>query len=364
MKKTINFLIGLTITLTSCNSSKTDKAKVFPDNTLYSITPTTDLTYCSPDSVVGTDCGIGELYLTKEGNVLYSPFCMGMDTFSYYIGKYNITDTGIVCSFNSEYSYSLGCQDCPEEEMKPADPNSGKIINSKEWVFILKKTNCKDFPYYIYNSDNSLDDYRQGLKSEIDMNSYCQTISKIRALSQFHCSFDPAKGPISEFIDEDIITKIISHYGKQNRNGIPQRTETDSVINLSFKEKKGDDMPYSNLSISKIKSDYLFGDVNNDGKDDIIASVGADSGGSANWNDLLTFINERDKYELKSVTSSFDLAVCKDGSHDGQFYPKKIKDGIIIGTSICYADEDAHCCPSIKKETKAKFKKDKLVKAN
>lgn len=359
MNKLFNLILVLTIFLTSCNTNKNESANVLPDNTLFSISPTTDPAFCSADSIVGTDCGIGDLYLTKDGNVLYSPFCMGMDTFTYYIGKYNISDTGIVCSFKSEYSYPMGCYDCPENEIKPEDPNSGKTTVSKEWFLILKKTNCKDFPYFISNSQ---DEYHQALKIEQDKNYYCETISKIKSLSEFHCSFIPSKKTSDNLIDEEIITKILIYYSKHYKNGIPQREETDSLINLSFKEKKEDDMPYSNLTISKIKSDYLFGDINNDGKKDIIASVGADGGGSASWNELFVFINENDNYILKSVTSSFDLAVCKKGSHEGQFYPKEIKDGIVIGTSICYTDEDAHCCPSIKKESKAVFKNDKLIK--
>lgn len=360
MKRVFNLAIILTILLVSCNSNKTAKENVLTENTLFSITPTSDPTFCSPDSIVAGDCGIGEVYLTKEGNVLYSPFCMGMDTFTYYIGKYNVSDTGIICTFKSSYSYYMGCYDCPEGEIKSEDPNSGKIITNTDWVLVLKKTNCKDFPYSIANST---DDYPQGLRIEIDKNDYCQTISKIKALNQFHCSFIPTKETTENLIDEDITTKIVFHYGKKNRNGIPLRNETDSLINLSFKEK-GDDMAYSNLIISKIKSNYIFGDLNNDGKVDLIASVNANTGGSGSWDELFVFINENGKYELKTITSSFDLAICKGGSREGQFYPKEIKNGVVIGTSVCYADDDAHCCPSIKKETKVACKKNKLIKIN
>lgn len=358
MKRIFNLVIGLTIVLTSCNSSKTEKVNLFQENTLFAITPTTDPTYCSVDSAGGTDCGIGDIYLTKEGSVLYSPFCMGMDTFTYYIGKYNISDTGIVCSFNSEYSYYLGCQGCPEEETNPVNPNSGKLRSGVDFTLVLKKTNCKDFPYSIADSK---DEYRQGLRIETDKNDYCQSISEIKALSEFHCSYT-AKS-YENLIDEDITTKIVYHYGKQNRTGIPQRNETDSLINLSF-TGKGDETPYSNLVISKMKSDYLFGDLNNDGKTDLIASVNSDGGGSATWIEYITFISEDNQYVLKSVTRSFDLSICSGGSHDGQFYPEEIKDGVITGTSICYTDKDAHCCPSIKKESKVVYKQDKLVKAN
>lgn len=372
MKKIIKLLIISTVILTGCDSSKTDT--FLKENTLFSIVPTTDPTFCSLDSIVPTDCGVGEVYLTKEGGVLYSPFCMGMDSFTYYIGKYNISDTAIICTFNSEYTYAMGCYDCPEEETKPEDPNSGKIISSKEWFLTLKKTNCSEIPYYL---SNSKDDYRQGLKTNPDKNDYCKSISEIKALSEFHCAFTestsnsqstdntptPNKMTNENLVSEDIITQILIHYGRENKSGLPQKKETDSLIYLSFKEK-GDEMAYSNLTISKIKGDYFFADLNGDGKLDILASVNADSGGSSFWDDLIVFLYENESYSLTSVTTSFDLATCKSGSHDGQFYPKEIKNGVIIGESVCYTDEDAHCCPSIKQKSKAVFKDNKLVKTN
>lgn len=89
----------------------------------------------------------------------------------------------------------------------------------------------------------------------------------------------------------------------ENKSGLPQRKETDSLIYLSFKEK-GDEMAYSNLIISKIKTDYFFADLNGDGKLDILASVNADIGGSSFWDDLIVFLNENESYSLTSVTSS------------------------------------------------------------
>lgn len=175
---------GNTNTQTS-NETNTDST-FLKENALFSLVPTTDPTFCSIDSIVGTDCGIGDVYLTNMGSVLFSPFCMGMDSLTYYIGKYNISDTAIMCTFNSAYSYAMDCYDCPEEQKKPEDPNSGKIISSKEWFLTFKKTNCTEIPYYLSNSE---DDYRQVLKTNFDKKEYCQSISKIKALSAFHCAF-------------------------------------------------------------------------------------------------------------------------------------------------------------------------------
>ena len=361
MKKIITCICVMTLALTSCNTTTTDNKKSFTENTLFSIIPTTDPAYCNLDSVVPTDCGLGDLFLSKTGDVIYSPFCMGMDSFTYYIGKYNITDTAINCEIQSEYSYAL-CQDC---ETSVENPNAGILKEIKKWNLILKKTKCNDVPYFIANSQ---DEYRQGLKLETDIDSYCKQISQIKALNQFHCAYNTQKKETTVYnkVDDEILNKIILYYGKQNLKSIPKREETDSLISLSFTENSKDELatPYSNISIPKMKSEYLFGDLNNDGKEDIIASIYADSGGSATWLEYVTLISEDNQYVLKSVASSFDLAICNGGSHDGQFYPKEIKGGIIYGTSVCYTDEDAHCCPSIKKENNVVYKKDKLVKTN
>jgi hypothetical protein len=358
MKKITNIIIALALVLSSCNPNEKGKQKLLNDNTLFSISPTTDPTFCSTDSVVGTDCGIGDLYLTKEGNVLYSPFCMGLDTFTYYIGKYNITDTGIVCSFNSEYSYSLGCDGCPEEIINPVNPNAGKIRGGVEFNLILKKTNCKIFPYYIANSIN---EYKQALELISNKNEYYQEISEIKALNQFHDSNLKTKKSSMNLIDEDIISKIVSHYVKKNINYTPHRKETDSIIDLSFYENE-EDLAVSYLTISKVKSDHLFGDLNNDNNNDVLAIVFASGGGSYFWYDIFTFISEHDKLVLKSVTQSSDLTNCFGGTIEGNFQPLEIKDGILIGESICYAENDAHCCPSIKHESKAIYKNGGLIK--
>ena len=245
MKRIFNLVIGLIIVLISCNSCKMEK--VFPENTLLAITPTSDPTYCSLDSVFGTDCGIGDIYLTKEGDVLYSPDCNGDEIFTYHIGKYNISDTGIVCTFNSEYSYSLGCQDCAEEDVKPIDPNSGKIIDSKKWILVLKKTNCKDFPYFIVNAN--VED-RQALRIEADKNDYCQTISGIKALSKFHCSNQTNTVIVDENKDKnDELLKIYSDSTAFIADKVLKNVEIDNVqfTIMTFRDKLNDNREKFNL---------------------------------------------------------------------------------------------------------------------
>lgn len=359
MKKFITCIYLITLALTSCKTTKINNTSLLTDDTLFFITPTTDPTYCSADSVVGTDCGIGYLYLTKGGNVLYSPLCLGMDTLTYYMGNYNVSGAGIVCTFQSEYSYSLA-PEYSEEVVTHEDPNSGKIIETKQQPFILKKTNCTNFPYYILDYDV---EYKTSLKIENDKSYYCNEISKIKALEEFHCSFNQEKieTSVNNKIEYDILNRIILYYSEHNLMSISNRDETDSLINLSFKEKSNE-TSYSNISIPKKKTNYIFGDLNSDGKDDIVASIYADGGGSASWFEYITFIFEDGQYVLKSMTNSFNIAICNDGSHDGQFYPKEINNGVIYGKSICYTDKDPHCCPSIENESKVIYKDGKLVK--
>ncbi len=83
MKTFIVFTLFAMI-LIACNHEK-------PSNKIdqvYDFAETTDLSYCNPDSILGTDCGGGIIYFTKKGNVLYTFTCLGSDTIRYEIGTY------------------------------------------------------------------------------------------------------------------------------------------------------------------------------------------------------------------------------------------------------------------------------------
>jgi hypothetical protein len=117
-----------------------------------------------------------------------------------------------------------------------------------------------------------------------------------------------------------------------------------------------DSLFFVHLNVIPFPKDFIKGDLNDDGKDDYVVPVYATGGGSAEWRDIFVFISTKDSIQLFKMMSSFDLAQCKDkGSHNGQFYPNKITDGLLTGEVYCYTDSDPHCCPSIKKVVEYRF---------
>src|SRR3954470_5002673 len=104
MKKYIAGILALLVFGCS-NSPKVEEKIAVPSEgkmeALYDFAATSDHAFCSPDSVIGSDCAGGTFYFTKNGTVFYTFFCMGNDTTTYEIGKYVISpDSNIACTFD------------------------------------------------------------------------------------------------------------------------------------------------------------------------------------------------------------------------------------------------------------------------
>jgi len=169
-------------------------------------------------------------------------------------------------------------------------------------------------------------------------------------------------------IDKDIINQIINHYQQLYKKDIMQIYEdSDSLIGVSFcvkpENKNDSDIPQRDIdaSISKRKRDYISGDIDNDGSDEIICSVEADGGGTMYWHDIFVFSLVNKKYQILTVKESSKLCGCTESAYPPVFYPKKIIGGLIYGTSICWDKDDIHSSPSLKYNTSLKFEKGKLV---
>lgn len=162
-------------------------------------------------------------------------------------------------------------------------------------------------------------------------------------------------------IDENIFNQILNHYSKDYKNEKIEKEENDSLISISFVSKDEDFFtPLLTVYIPKKKKNYISGDLNKDGLNELLVSIetqGGGQGGNVWWNDIFVFLNVNNSYILSSFKKSPDLCGCK----DGYFYPEKIENGVIKGKSSCYNwDIDAHCCPSLEFETIIKFDQGKL----
>jgi hypothetical protein len=135
--------------LTACK----DNEKTSTIDQLFTFAETYDVNYCSPDSILGTNCGGGTIYLRKKGYVLYSFDCLGADTTTFSIGKYKINKSGISCTFDKEYAFYNGFNDF--EEPKQFNPNSGTIKPNINWTLELQNIICSTYKYGFKSSDQS-----------------------------------------------------------------------------------------------------------------------------------------------------------------------------------------------------------------
>ena len=160
----------------------------------------------------------------------------------------------------------------------------------------------------------------------------------------------------SQFIDNYIINAIIDHYKSSTTK--METEKTDTLLNISFRNIPSEDDAFDGIGlriyISKMKKDYIFGDIDNDGVPDLIVSIdteGGGGGGNVYWNDLFVFLSKNGKFALTSFIDSPEVRGCR----AGQFFPDKIENGLILGNSFCFAENDPHCCPSLEYLTTITF---------
>jgi hypothetical protein len=182
----------------------------------------------------------------------------------------------------------------------------------------------------------------------------------------------------------EVITEIKNHYyglykdkvvfldyadaSHQGDSTVHVESETDSLIDIDFgvkfrqqEEDEWEDDEYDydafliTIKIAKYKGMYLFGatpvvygDLDSDGLEDLVVSVHTEGGGQGGnvWSqDIFLFIQDTNSnYTLASITSDEDISGCELG---GDFRVWQIKDGLLLGESLCYDNDDARCCPSL-----------------
>ena len=108
------------------------------------------------------------------------------------------------------------------------------------------------------------------------------------------------------------------------------------------------------------KGNLIYGDLNGDKKNDVVANVLSDTYGSADWLEIFFFITRNNRLELQKVYNSYELGKEEKGEYLKGFYPEKIENNILQGTTFYYKENDASCCPSLEYHTEYTFK-DSLV---
>jgi len=170
----------------------------------------------------------------------------------------------------------------------------------------------------------------------------------------------------SIYLDSLVLTEITTYYQESYGNDLRLvESEDDSTKEMIYynipKDKDGYEFPQISISIPKRTgaSSIFTGDLNQDNSNDLIVSVyteGGGGGGNVSWSDLFVFIKNEKGYQLKTISTNWEVAGC-----NGMIGIEEIKDNKIIGTSLCYAEDDGRCCPSLKYSTALKLVGDQIV---
>ena len=167
-----------------------------------------------------------------------------------------------------------------------------------------------------------------------------------------------ASAPEDSFISEDYVQRVKSYLTDLNKADKPRFAFHNEKDYCGFEFDFGDGIRSSSF-FSKDKKDHVEGDLNGDGKEDMILLLSTQSGGNTEFLDLLIFIHQEGKGPvLEKVYPSSDPEL--KGCEIGQFIPEKIEQGIITGQSLCFTDSDPRCCPSLKYSTQLKWMNGKL----
>jgi hypothetical protein len=356
MKTIVGTLFLTLILMSSCK----DKGPGRWENTLLQFNEISDSDYCNSNRRQSKGCTKGRMILTAGGKALYYFNCRHTDSTTFHRGTYAVKDSVIECLFDSRLTAS---------KEKRGEKTGFK--ESKRRKVRLYTTGCEPDRAWLYSTDIRNDDdsskvYTVFRKAELyAYNDFCMLTASLPALIDFKCQprADTAYKN-ARSMDESILNMMVDHYKNKNPKSRMHRADNDSSINLSFtylKKRQDDDgLPYLYVTISKIRKSYLSGDLNTDGVPDLVGLPKLSQGGASYWQDLFVLLYLKGNFEPVQVISAMDLARCTGNSYNGNFVPREISENMIKGTTRCYTDDDAECCPSVKLEASYKLDEKKL----
>lgn len=168
--------------------------------------------------------------------------------------------------------------------------------------------------------------------------------------------------------DDNALDVIKKYYNKQvdeeyiGRSRYEDKVE-DSIYNRTYyhiPDDEDDSSGYNKTIYIPINEsrNLIYGDLNNDNLQDLVVAVSTESGASyCQPAELFVFLNQNNKLTLTDVAEIHNLSDCE----HGHFWPTKIENGYLIGSSYCFKNVDAYCCPSLKYSTRTKLSNNKLV---
>lgn len=153
---------------------------------------------------------------------------------------------------------------------------------------------------------------------------------------------------LAPVISNMIVNFIISENKPEN----PKITKTAGSNYFDLQLDFGQGMR-SSFYFSTLKQDHAIGDLNNDGKKDLVLKLYSNTGGNSDYLDLCVLTQSATGWKLMAVHSSSEEEI--KGCDIGQFIPLTIENGLLIGESLCFTETDPRCCPSLKYKTTLKW---------
>ncbi|MBL7718012.1 MAG: hypothetical protein JNL72_04190 [Flavipsychrobacter sp.] len=153
MKKFLPLILAGALWLCACEAEKAPEKKEEKQQApaatveLYVTScETGEATLCSKDSCLQSDCGIEDYYFTKKGNVIQRNSCLNEQDALWIIGRYQVTDSGMLCQMEKVYIVPLNYN----EDGTPAttDYNKGQYTYlSNQEPYLLTKSTCPGVQY-------------------------------------------------------------------------------------------------------------------------------------------------------------------------------------------------------------------------
>lgn len=105
-------------------------------------------------------------------------------------------------------------------------------------------------------------------------------------------------------------------------------------------------------------TDFLEGDLNNDGLNDLVVCIPWNQGSRPRL-DIHCYITVNKQLKFFKMYTANQLGVCNNVVTDtsGRFFPEKIENGFLVGHTDCLQSGDPGCCPSLEMISYFRFNK-------
>lgn len=105
-------------------------------------------------------------------------------------------------------------------------------------------------------------------------------------------------------------------------------------------------------------NDFLEGDLNNDGYNDLVVCIPWHQGSRPRL-DIHCYVTVNKQLKFFKMYTANELGVCNNVVTDtsGRFFPEKIENGFLVGHTDCLQSGDPGCCPSLEMISYFRFNK-------